>query len=56
MAKCMIQGATVRGVMSAIPSQQFDNLKDAAGFTEGEIRKVVGHTLVVDGGLNPVGE
>jgi 3-oxoacyl-[acyl-carrier-protein] synthase-3 len=42
MAKCTIQGVTIRGVMSAVPSRQFDNLKDAAGFTKDEVRKVVG--------------
>ena len=42
MAKCTIQGAAIRGVVSAVPSRRFDNLKDAAGFTEDEVRKVVG--------------
>jgi 3-oxoacyl-[acyl-carrier-protein] synthase-3 len=42
MAKCMIQGATIRGVVSAVPSRRFNNFKDAKGFTEDEVRKVVG--------------
>jgi 3-oxoacyl-[acyl-carrier-protein] synthase-3 len=42
MAKCRIRGATIKGIVSAVPSRQFDNLKDASGFTEEEVRKVVG--------------
>jgi len=42
MAKCMIRGAAIRGVVSAVPSRRFDNLKDPSGFTEDEVRKVVG--------------
>jgi 3-oxoacyl-[acyl-carrier-protein] synthase-3 len=42
MAKCKIQGAAIRGVVSAVPSRRFDNLRDAAGFSEDEVRKVVG--------------
>lgn len=42
MAKCMIPGAAIRGVVSAVPSRRFDNLEDPAGFTAEEVRKVVG--------------
>ena len=42
MAKCTIQGAKIKGIISAVPSRKFDNLKDASGFTEDEVRKVVG--------------
>ena len=42
MAKCTIEGAIIRGVISAVPSRRFDNLTDASGFTEDEVRKVVG--------------
>jgi 3-oxoacyl-[acyl-carrier-protein] synthase-3 len=42
MAKCRIDGVTIRGVVSAVPSRRFDNFKDARGFGEDEIRKVVG--------------
>ncbi len=42
MAKCTIGGATLRGVVSAVPSRRFDNFTDATGFTEDEVRKVVG--------------
>jgi 3-oxoacyl-[acyl-carrier-protein] synthase III len=42
MAKCTIRGATIRGVVSAVPSRRFDNFADAKGFTEDEVRKVVG--------------
>ena len=41
MAKCTIPGVTIRGVVSAVPSRLFDNLKDATGFTGDEVRKVV---------------
>jgi 3-oxoacyl-[acyl-carrier-protein] synthase-3 len=41
MAKCIIRGATIRGVISAVPSRRFDNFIDAKGFTEDEVRKVV---------------
>jgi len=42
MAKCTIQGVDIRGIVSAVPSRRFDNLADAKGFTEDEVRKVVG--------------
>jgi 3-oxoacyl-[acyl-carrier-protein] synthase-3 len=42
MAKSRIQGIDIKGVISAVPSRLFDNLKDASGFTEDEVRKVVG--------------
>jgi 3-oxoacyl-[acyl-carrier-protein] synthase-3 len=42
MAKCTIRGVAIRGVVSAVPARTFDNLKDAKGFTEDEVRKVVG--------------
>lgn len=42
MAKCTILGATIRGVVSAVPSRRFDNFTDAKGFTADEVRKVVG--------------
>lgn len=42
MAKCTISGARVRGIVSAVPSRRFDNFKDTVGFTEDEVRKVVG--------------
>jgi 3-oxoacyl-[acyl-carrier-protein] synthase-3 len=42
MAKCTIQGATIGGIISAVPARVFDNLKDTKGFTEDEVRKVVG--------------
>jgi len=42
MAKCTIRGAKIRGIISAVPSRRFDNFKDAAGFTEEEVRKIVG--------------
>lgn len=42
MAKCMIPGAAIRGIVSAVPSRRFDNFKDPAGFTAEEVRKVVG--------------
>jgi 3-oxoacyl-[acyl-carrier-protein] synthase-3 len=42
MAKCKIHGVKIRGMFSAVPSRRFDNLKDASGFTEDEVRKVVG--------------
>jgi 3-oxoacyl-[acyl-carrier-protein] synthase III len=42
MARCNVRGATIRGVVSAVPSRRFDNLKDTSGFTEDEVRKVVG--------------
>jgi 3-oxoacyl-[acyl-carrier-protein] synthase III len=42
MAKCVIRGARIAGLVSAVPSRRFDNLKDTSGFTEDEVRKVVG--------------
>jgi 3-oxoacyl-[acyl-carrier-protein] synthase-3 len=42
MAKSRIQGIDIKGVVSAVPTRLFDNLKDASGFTEDEVRKVVG--------------
>ena len=42
MAKCTISGVDIRGIVSAVPSRRFDNLTDAKGFTEDEVRKVVG--------------
>ncbi len=42
MAKSKISGVRIRGVVSAVPSRTFDNLKDTVGFTEDEVRKVVG--------------
>ncbi len=42
MANCTIRGARLAGLVSAVPSRSFDNLKDAVGFTEDEVRKVVG--------------
>ena len=42
MAKCTIQGVDIKGIVSAVPSRRFDNLTDAKGFTEDEVRKVVG--------------
>ena len=42
MAKCAIRGVTIRGVVSAVPSRRFDNLTEAKGFGEDEVRKVVG--------------
>lgn len=42
MAKCTIHGVSIKGLVSAVPSRLFDNLKDTVGFTEDEVRKVVG--------------
>jgi 3-oxoacyl-[acyl-carrier-protein] synthase-3 len=42
MAKCTIRGAAIRGLISAVPSRRFDNFADAKGFSEDEVRKVVG--------------
>jgi 3-oxoacyl-[acyl-carrier-protein] synthase-3 len=42
LAKCRIPGVNFRGMVSAVPSRQFDNLTDASGFTDVEVRKVVG--------------
>jgi len=42
MAKCIIPGARIRGIVSAVPSRRFDNFEDTAGFTAEEVRKVVG--------------
>lgn len=42
MAKCTIRGAAIRGLVSAVPSRRFDNISDAKGFSEDEVRKVVG--------------
>jgi len=42
MAKCKIGGAAIRGIVSAVPSRRFDNFRDASGFSEDEVRKVVG--------------
>jgi len=42
MAQCTIRGAAIRGVVSAVPSRRFDNFADAKGFSEDEVRKVVG--------------
>jgi 3-oxoacyl-[acyl-carrier-protein] synthase-3 len=42
MAKCMIPGVAIRGIVSAVPSRRFDNFEDTAGFTAEEVRKVVG--------------
>lgn len=42
MAKCRIPGIQIKGIVSSVPSRQFDNLKDTSGFTEDEVRKVVG--------------
>jgi 3-oxoacyl-[acyl-carrier-protein] synthase-3 len=42
MAKCAISGVTIRGVVSAVPSRRFDNFAEAKGFSEDEVRKVVG--------------
>jgi 3-oxoacyl-[acyl-carrier-protein] synthase-3 len=42
MAKCTIKCVTIRGVVSAVPSRRFDNFADAKGFSEEEVRKVVG--------------
>jgi len=42
MAKCTISGVSLKGIVSGVPSRRFDNFKDATGFTEDEVRKVVG--------------
>ena len=42
MAKCRIQGARIAGLVSAVPSLRFDNRGDTQGFSEEEVRKVVG--------------
>jgi 3-oxoacyl-[acyl-carrier-protein] synthase-3 len=42
MAKCTIGGAVIKGVSSAVPSKRFDNAADATGFSEDEVRKVIG--------------
>ena len=42
MAKCTIRGAVIKGVSSAVPSKRFDNAADAKGFSEDEVRKVIG--------------
>jgi len=42
MAKSIVRGTAIRGVFSAVPSRRFDNFTDATGFTEDEVRKVVG--------------
>lgn len=42
MAKSKIEGTRIKGVVSCVPCRQFDILKDTLGFTEDEVRKVVG--------------
>jgi 3-oxoacyl-[acyl-carrier-protein] synthase-3 len=42
MAKCKISGISIKGIVSAVPSRRFDNFAHARGFSEDEVRKVVG--------------
>jgi len=42
MAKCKISGVSIKGIVSAVPSRRFDNFAHARGFSEDEVRKVVG--------------
>src|SRR5512143_1285166 len=41
MAFTKIKGTRIAAVVTCVPEQRFDNLKDTTGFTQDEVRKVV---------------
>jgi len=42
MAQTTTSGARVAGIVACLPTRRFDHLKDTAGFTPAEVRKVTG--------------
>src|SRR5688572_27150799 len=42
MALVKTSGARIAAVCTCVPTKRFDNLRDSAEFTDGEIRKVTG--------------